>query len=141
MSSKNEYIINEVNNLVHFDNLQVDVQNEMEIILTSYKCSSFSKGYHAHQNIWDLVKGEIIQAEMEPTNSVGKYAVAAIRGGYVVGHLKKRTSKKFAKTVFYFLECDESKRCWVEVTGKRCNLDDTEGIQVSCMLHVKGSLC
>ena len=100
------------------NDLQVDVQNEMEIILTSHKCSSFLKGYHAYQNIWDLVKGEIIQAKMEPTNSVGKYAVAAIRGGYVVWHLKKRTSKKFAKTVFYFLECDENNRCWVEVPGK-----------------------
>ena len=63
MSSEKK--INEVKNLVHFHNLQVDVQKEMEIILTtSYKCSSFLKGYHAYQNMWDPVKGEVIQAEM-----------------------------------------------------------------------------
>ena len=58
MSSKNKIVNNEVNNLVHFDNLLVDVQNEMGIILTkSRKCSSFLKGYHTHtQNMWDPVK-------------------------------------------------------------------------------------
>ena len=50
----------------------------------------------------DLVKGETIQAEMEPINSMDKYAIAAIRGGHVVEHLKKGTSGKFSKTIFYF---------------------------------------
>ena len=35
MSSRNKNIKNEVNNLVHFDNLQIDIQEEMEIILTT----------------------------------------------------------------------------------------------------------
>ena len=38
-----------------------------------------------------------MQAEMEPMNSVDKYAVANIRGEYVVGHLKKGTSKKLQR--------------------------------------------
>ena len=51
-------INNELNNLVHFDNLQVDVQKKMKIILTtSYKCSSFLKEYDAYQNMWNPVKG------------------------------------------------------------------------------------
>ena len=86
-------------------------------------------------NMWDLVKGEIIQAEMEPMNSVDKYAVVAIRGGHVIGHLKKGTSRKFRKAILYFLKFDENNGCWVEVTGKRCNLGDEKGMQVPCMLH------
>ena len=46
------------------------------------------------------VKRETTQTKMEPMNSVDKYAVAAVRGGHVVRHLKKGTSGKFAKTVF-----------------------------------------
>ena len=72
----------------------------MEIILTTLnRCSSFLKGYHAYRNMWVPVKGEIMQAEIEPINSVDKYAVAAIRGGLVVGYLKNVTSGKFAKTI------------------------------------------
>ena len=98
MYSKNKNINNEVNNLVHFDNLQIG--NLQIILTTSYKCSSFLKGCHAYQNTLEPLKGEIIKAEMEPMNSVDKYANSAIRGEHVVGHLKTETSGKFAKTIF-----------------------------------------
>ena len=52
--------------------------------------------------MWDPVKGEIIQAEIEPIILVDKYEVAAIRAGHVVGYLKNGASWKFAKTIFYF---------------------------------------
>lgn len=85
-------------NLVYFDNFQFDVQKEMEIILTtSCKCSSFLKGYHAFQNMWDTVKWEIIQGETEPVNSLDKYAIVAIWEGHVLEHFYKGTSRKFAK--------------------------------------------
>ena len=85
-------------NLAYFDNLQFDVQKEMKVILTtSYKCSRFLKGYHPFQNMWDTVKWEIIQGEMEPVNSVDKYAIVAIREGHVLGQFYKGTSRKFAK--------------------------------------------
>ena len=136
MSSKNKNINNEVSNNLHFDNLQVDGQKELEIILTtSYKCSSFLKGYHAYQNMCDPVKEEFIQAGMEPMNLVDKYAATAIRGGHAVGLLKKRTNEKFANTIFYFLQCDENNRCWVEFTGKRFNHGFEKEMQVPCMLH------
>ena len=72
---------------------------------------------------------------MKPLNSVDKYTVAAISGWLVVGLLEKGTNGKFAKTILYFLKCDESNRCLVEVTGKRRNLGDGEGMQVPCMQH------
>ena len=87
---KNKNVNNEVNNLAHFDKLQVDVKNEMEIILkTSCKCSDFLKEYRAYQNIWGLVKGKIIQAKIESMNSVDKYAIAAIRGRHIIRHWKR----------------------------------------------------
>ena len=90
------------------------------------------KGYHACRNMWVPVKGEIMQAEIEPINSVDKYAVAAIRGGLVVGCLKNVTSGKFAKTIILLLKMWSEQ---FEVTGKRYNLVDEEGIHVLCMLQ------
>ena len=90
------------------------------------------KGYHACRNMWVPVKGEIMQAEIEPINSVDKYAVAAIRGGLVVGYLKNVTSGKFAKTIILLLKMWSEQ---FEVTGKRYNLVDEEGIHVLCMLQ------
>ena len=62
-----------------------------------------------------------------------KYAVAAIRGGHLVRHLKKGASAEFAKTILFFLKCDENNICWVEV-----NLGNGDWMQIFCMLHFKG---
>ena len=76
---------------------------------------------------------------MEPMNIFHKYAVVAIRGGHVVGKLWKfkRTSGKFAKSIFCFLKSDDNK-CWIEVTVKRCTLGDGERMQVPCLLNFEG---
>ena len=42
--------------------------------------------------------------EIEPNNPVGKYAVAFIKGGKIVGHLLLRKNRKIAKTVFTFFK-------------------------------------
>lgn len=52
---------------------------------------------------------------MKSINSVDKYAVATIRGGHLVRYLKKGASAEFAKTILFFLRCDENNICWVEV--------------------------
>ena len=44
----------------------------------------------------------------------------------------------FAKTIFYFLRSDANSSAWAKVTGKRCNLDDGEGMQVPCKLSLSG---
>ena len=97
--------------VVSFGSLEVEVHKEIEIIRqSSYSYSSFLKGYHAYRNIWIPVKGEILQAEMEPSNAFDKYAVVAMRGGHVVGHLKNGKSGRFAKTIFYFLKGDRQQQ-------------------------------
>ena len=44
---------------------------------------------------------------MEPDNAVDKYVVAVINKHRVVGHLMKGKSRKFAKTVFFYLRTNE----------------------------------
>ena len=54
----------------------------------------------------------------------------------IVGHLKKGTSRRFAKKIFYFLRSDAYSSAWAKVTGKRCNLGVGEGMQVHCKLSL-----
>ena len=45
---------------------------------------------------------------------------------------------RFTKTVSYFLRASNENCCRVEVTGKRVNLGDGEGLQIPCILHFSG---
>ena len=67
-----------------------------------------------------------------------KFAVCLKTNEKVVGHLKKGTSGRFAKTIFYFLRSDAHSSAWAKVTGKWSNLGDGEGMQVSCKLSLSG---
>ena len=58
--------------------------------------------------------------------------------GKIVGHLKKGTSGRSAKAIFYFLRSDAYSSAWAKVTGKRCNLGDGEGMQIPCKLSLSG---
>ena len=66
------------------------------------------------------------------------FAVCVKINEKIVGHLKKGTSGRFAKTIFYFLRNDAYSRAWAKVTGKRCNHGDGKGIQVPCKLSLSG---
>ena len=56
----------------------------------------------------------------------------------MVGHLPKGRPAPFAKTVSYFLRAGNENWCRVEVTSKRVNLDDGEGLQIPRILHFSG---
>ena len=56
----------------------------------------------------------------------------------IVGRLKKGTSERFAKAIFYFQRSDGYSSAWAKVTGKRRNLGDGEGMQVPCKLSLSG---
>ena len=87
---------------------------------------------------WTSKNGEIFKARPEPENEYDKYAVAVERWGDVIGHLPKRMSARFAKPVSYFLCASNENCCRVEVTDKRVNLGDVEGLQIPCVLHFSG---
>ena len=82
--------------------------------------------------------GEILYAQMEPTNIMDKYAVCVKKDETVVGHLKKGTSDRFAKTIFFFLRCDMTGSCCVKITGRAVNLGDKKGQKVPCKVEIVG---
>ena len=62
---------------------------------------------------------------METINKFDKQAVAAIRGRYAVRHLKKGLMGNLQKR-FIYLKNKNNNKCWIEVTGKLCNLQREE---------------
>ena len=75
---------------------------------------------------------------MKPDNSVDKFAVCVEKDQTVAGHLKKEYSGNFAETISYFLRSDSYCNYYAEVSGKRCNLKDGEGLQVPCKIIITG---
>ena len=59
-----------------------------------------------YKDIWIPKPGEQLDVLMEPDNRMDKFAVCAKTNEKIVGHLKKGTSGRFAKTIFYFLCSD-----------------------------------
>ena len=45
--------------------------------------------YHEYQKELDAVIGEVLEAKMEPTNDIDKYALAVCKKGDIVGHFPK----------------------------------------------------
>ena len=86
----------------------------------------------------DSQNGEILKARPEPENEYDKYEVAVERCGNVIEHLSKRRSARFAKTVSHFLRASNENYCRVEVTSKRVNLGNGEGLQIPCIIHFSG---
>ena len=108
-------------------------EEELPIILIQeYEIVSHIMGYHEYKSIWIPFVGEKLTYRTEPENALGKYAVAVIKNGSVVGHLMKGESDKFAKTIFYFLRLDELNSCTAVVTGK--NKEDGMRMQIPCKL-------
>ena len=87
---------------------------------------------------WTPKNGEILKARPESENEYDKYAVAVERCGDVVGHLSKRRSARFAKSISYFLRASNENCSRVDVTGKRLHLGDRKGLQIPCILHFSG---
>ena len=114
-------------------------EEDLSILLVKgYDLKTHIKGYHAYMTKWTPKNGEILKARPEPENEYDKYVVAVERCGNVVGHLSKGRSAHFAKTVSYFLRESNENCCRVEVTDKRVNLGDGEGLQIPCIIYFSG---
>ena len=120
---------------------KLSIEDELPIILLKeYVVFSHVKGYHEYMKIWLPFIGEFLQTRLEPENEFDKYAVAVIKDGVVVGHLTKGKTGRFAKTISFFLRASEDNVCKVEITGRRVNLGDKQGLQVPCKLHFVGNV-
>ena len=86
-----------------------------------------------------LFWGELLQCRMEQDNAVGKYTVAVMKKDRVLGHLMKGRSRKFAKTIFFFLRTDEISSAAVKITGKVVNKGKRMGLEIPCSITFTGS--
>ena len=106
------------------------------LVTKNFETISHVKGYHEYKAIWIPVIGECLLSEREPDNPENKYAVCVKKEKGIVGHLPHGKSANFGKTIFYFLKADELSSCKTVVPGKTLNLEDGDGMQVSCKLIV-----
>ena len=103
------------------------LRDELPIVLiTTLDLETFIKGHLVYKDIWTPKQGEQLDVLMEPDNRMDKFEVYVKINEKIVGHLKKGTFGRFAKTIFYFLCNDAYSSVWAKVTGKRCNLGDGE---------------
>ena len=97
---------------------------ELPIVVTkNWEVASYVKGYHVYKRVWTPISNEVLQTRREPENPTDKYAVCILKDGKVVGHLKKGSNGRFAKTIFYFLRSDTYAKCCVKEyrkAGKLC---------------------
>ena len=114
-------------------------QDEIPVILnTSIELETYIKGHHGFMEVWTPEVEEKLNVLMEPNDRVDKFPVYVKKYQAVVGYLKKGDSGKFAKTIFYFLRSDIYCNCYAEISGKRCNLKDGEGLQVPWKIIITG---
>ena len=100
------------------------------VVVTSTDIFSNIKGYHVYKSVWTPTPQEQVYGEIEPHNSVDKYAVAVKKDEKVVGHLPLGENGKFAKTIFYSLRPDPYGKCDITVTAIAVKLGDGDGMQV-----------
>ena len=99
-------------------------QNELQIVLNkTFEFASYVMGYHEYKDRWTPVKSEMLKAVMEPKSNTNKFAVAVMKNDFLVGHLPKRKTGRFAKRFSTSFE-PYSNTCSVEIVGKAINRGD-----------------
>ena len=95
--------------------------------------SSFIRGYHAYQDVWQPSMDEVLLLQREPTNAKDAQAVAVKKSTVVVGHVPTNLSVLF----FQFLSRTCNKAT-VEVTGAVVNRGAGYGMEVPCKYRLYG---
>ena len=56
-------------------------------------------GYHIYMymDIWEAAIGEELNYKWEPSNSVGQYTVAVVKGDTVISHLSKKLAHRIGE--------------------------------------------
>ena len=119
--------------------VNLSIEEDLSMLLVKeYDLKTHIKGYYPYMTKWTPKNGAILKVRTQPEKEYEKYAVAVETCGDVVGHLSKGRSARFAKTVSYFLPASNEGCYRVEVTGKRVNSGDGEGLQIPYILHFSG---
>ena len=76
------------------------LQDQLPIVLTStLDLEAFIRGHHVYKDKWTPKQVEQLDVLTEPDNRMGNFVVCVKINEKIVGHLKKCTSRKFAKTI------------------------------------------
>ena len=97
------------------------------VIIKEFETESVIKGYHAYID-WTSILVENLSTRTEPENETDKYAVSVTKDAQVIGHLKKGKTVPYTKTVFYFVRVNPMNTSSINVTGKRVNFGDGQGL-------------
>ena len=95
------------------------IVEQNENLHKTFEFTCYVTGYHEYKGRLTPVKSEMLKAVMEPKTKADKFALAVMKNDFLVGHLLKGKTGRFAKMVFYFLRACDSNTCSVEIVGKR----------------------
>ena len=71
---------------------------------TDFEMDLFVMGFQEFENAWTLVKNQKLETRMKSENKEDKFVVAVIGENHsIAGHLMEGKTRRFAKTIFYFL--------------------------------------
>ena len=57
--------------------------------LSYFEVDGMIRGFHIYKDIWELVIGEELQCSLDDGNLHDPFAVAVVKNGFTVGHLKQ----------------------------------------------------
>ena len=95
--------------------------------------TSFIRGYHAYQDVWQLCVSEVLVLEKEGLNCKDGQAVAVMRSRIIGGHVSRNLSALFS----YFLSRSCNKAV-VEVTREKLNRSAGYGLEIPCIYRLYG---
>ena len=111
-------------------------QDEIPVILsTSLELETYSKSHHVYKEVWTPEVGEKLNVLIEPEimlTSLHFVSKKIIRWSF-----EEKRPWKVQKDDFLLpqKQCLLYCNCYAEISGKRCNLKDREGLQVPCNRH------
>ena len=102
---------------------------EREIEERELNLKFFVMEFHEYRKIWEPKSNEFLEAKLEPTNKMDKFAVAVTKNKKI-GHLPLSKTGCFSETIIYFLRC-EYNDCKVKIVDdKTVNLGNGMGMRV-----------
>ena len=117
---------------------KIDTSEELAIVvMKEYQHNPTVRGFYVYKEIWNPVKGEVLDTIMEPENPTNRYAVCVENNGNVVGYLTKGKNGRFSKTIFFFLRADKYGSCKVRIRKSK-SINRGEGMEVECTLEFTG---
>ena len=59
------------------------------VSLSYFEVDGMIRGFHIYKNIWEPVIGEELQCSLDDGNLHDPFAVAVVKNGFTVGHLRQ----------------------------------------------------